>query len=109
MGKSMRRGRAVPSLRWASLDRLDRLAAVLAGRGIGAATVAPPGRVPRLELTHPSGAEHDVYAGRCEDGSWWYWWPWAERIAPDLDLVGAAAAIEKVLGAPAACRPPPPG
>jgi hypothetical protein len=100
MGNPMRPMPPAPSLRRANARRLEELAGVLARRGIGADVVAPPGRVPRLELTHPRGTEHEVYAWRGQDGGWWYWWPWAERIAPDRDLDAAASAIEKVLGGP---------
>ena len=44
------------------------------------------------------GAEPaEVYAWRCQDRSWWYWWPWAERIGSDTDLEQAAARIEREL------------
>ena len=41
----------------------------------------------------------DIYAGRGQDGLWWFWWSWAERIAGGEDLEGAAAMIEHVLAA----------
>ena len=88
----------VPSLRDASLTRLEHLAGELGRRGLEASLVAPPGRVPRLEVTHPAGAAEDVYVGRCQDGTWWFWWPWAERIASGADPGDAAARIAEVLG-----------
>jgi hypothetical protein len=41
----------------------------------------------------------DVYVGRSQDGLWWFWWPWAERIAPGDEVVQTAAMIAKVLDA----------
>ena len=91
------------SLSTAALRRLERLAGVLAGRGMDATLVAPYSRVPRLQVAHPAatGATGDIYAARDRDGNWWFWWPWAERIATDGDLEAAAAAIEQALTRPA--------
>ena len=83
-------------------DQLDRLAAALARPGMTTHLMAPPGRVPSLRVVNeaaPALAE-DVYAGCCEDGSWWFWWSWAERIAAATDLDAAAARIAHVLAAP---------
>ena len=92
----------VPGLRDANLWRLEHLAGELSRQGLEASIVAPPGRVPRLEVTHPAGAAEDVYAGRCQDGTWWFWWPWAERIGSAADPGGAAARITQVLRQPSA-------
>jgi hypothetical protein len=104
-----------PSLRTANLTRLARLAEELTKRGLPAHLVAPEGRFPRLvvapEATQTSaGVEPiedaepaagtgpaEVYAWRCQDRSWWYWWPWAERIGSDTDLELTAARIEREL------------
>jgi hypothetical protein len=32
-------------------------------------------------------------------GSWWFWWSWAERIAPADDPVDAAGRVIRVLAA----------
>jgi hypothetical protein len=83
-------------------DRLDRLASALDGQGITTHLLAPPGRVPSLRAVNPAAPAlaEDVYAGYCEDGSWWFWWSWAERIAAVTDLDGAAVRIAHVLSAP---------
>jgi hypothetical protein len=86
-----------PSLRTANLARLERLAAVLEQRGMEASPVAPECRVPRLVVCHPAGQSEEIYAWRCRDGAWWYWWPWAERIATDGEAEQAAARIEQQL------------
>ncbi len=83
-------------------DHLDRLAAALSRHGMTIHLMVPPGRVPSLRVVNnaaPALAE-DIYAGCCEDGSWWYWWSWAERIAAAADLDAAAARIAHVLSAP---------
>jgi hypothetical protein len=89
-------------LRSANLHRLEQLAAVLASQGIEASPMAPQGRVPRLHVTHPDGDAEAVYVWRCQDGQWWFWWPWAERIGSEADLDVAAAKIEQQLRKPPA-------
>ena len=85
----------------ANLARLEGLADVLIGRGLRARLVIPPGRVPSLHVVNPAAGAlaEDVYAGRGQDGLWWFWWSWAERIAIGEDLEGAARMIERVLAA----------
>jgi hypothetical protein len=85
----------------ACADRLDQLGPALAARGMTASLVAPVGRVPSLRVVNPAAPAlaEDVYAGCCEDGSWWFWWSWAERIAAASDLDQAAARIAHVLAA----------
>ena len=100
MASITRPKRDVPGLRDANLSRLELLAGELGRHGLEASIVSPPGRVPRLQVTHPAGAAEDVYVGRCQDGTWWFWWPWAERIAATKHLGDATARIEQVLRRP---------
>jgi hypothetical protein len=90
------------SLDQAYTDRLDRLASALVGHGLQVSLLAPAGRVPSLHVANPAvlALAEDIYAGCCEDGRWWFWWSWAERIAADDDLESAAARIGHVLAAP---------
>jgi hypothetical protein len=91
-----------PTRTWqANLARLEGLAVVLASRGLRARVITPPGRVPSLHVVNPAAAvlAEDVYAGRGQDGRWWFWWSWAEQIAAETDLEGAASRIERVLAA----------
>jgi hypothetical protein len=85
----------------AYLSRLEGLAEVLAHHGLRTSLMAPQGRVPSLHVVNPAAAAlaEDVYAGRCQDGTWWFWWSWAERIATWDDLDGAATLIKQVLAA----------
>jgi hypothetical protein len=101
MTPAARLQRDAPDLRSANLHRLELLAAVLSRRGIEASPMAPPGRVPRLHVAHTAG-EAEIYASRCRDGVWWFWWPWAERIGSEGDLDAAAAKIEQQLRKPPA-------
>jgi hypothetical protein len=86
----------------AYLDQLDRLAPVLAQHGMATNLMAPAGRVPSLRVINPAAPAlaEDVYAGCCEDGSWWFWWSWAERIAAATELDRAAECVAHVLSAP---------
>jgi hypothetical protein len=100
-GTDQRTGLSQPDQ--AYTDRLDRLGRALARRGLQVSLLAPPGRVPSLHVVNPAvlALAEDIYAGCCEDGSWWFWWSWAERIAADHDMESAAARIGHVLAAPA--------
>lgn len=105
--------RGAPPLRTETLHRLEMLAGTLTERGMGVSLVAPAGRVPRLQVAHPApdGDTGDVYASCGRNGNWWFWWPWAERIAEEGDLDAAAAIIEDALAARLLLngRRPPPG
>jgi hypothetical protein len=86
----------------ANLARLEGLAVILADHGLRARLMTPAGRLPSLHVVNPSASAlaEDVYAGRGQDGRWWFWWSWAERIALSEDLAGAAQLIERVLAVP---------
>ena len=66
-----------------TITQLDAMAAELAGHGWAAQLVAPPGRLPRLHVQNPAvpAMSEYVYAQRRRDGTWTYWWPWAQPIA----------------------------
>ncbi|MGH3155221.1 MAG: hypothetical protein ACRDNF_01390 [Streptosporangiaceae bacterium] len=78
---------------------LEGLALALTQRGLRTRLVAPQGRIPSLHVVHPlaSALAEDIYAGRGQDGAWWFWWSWAERIGASEDLESAAARIAMVL------------
>jgi len=83
------------------LDRLEGLAEELARHGLSTRLMTPAGRVPSLHVVNPSASRlaEDVYVGRSQDGLCWFWWPWAERIAPGDDMATAASLIARVLSA----------
>jgi hypothetical protein len=81
------------------LGKLEGLADALTRQGLRTRLVTPPGRVPSLHVVNPAAAAlaEDIYAGPAQDGQWWFWWSWAERIASGEDMAGAAARILRVL------------
>jgi hypothetical protein len=81
------------------LEYLEKLGEVLTRRGMQVRLVLPPGRVPSLYVVNPEARalEEHIYAGGSSDGSWWFWWSWAERISSTDDLDAAATAIVRVL------------
>lgn len=80
---------------------LEKLAAELGGQVYAVSLVTGGGRRPHLHITNRAAQAltENVYAGAGADGSWWFWWGWAERIAPVTDLAAAAQVITRVLGA----------
>jgi len=85
----------------ANLARLAGLGEILGQHGLRTRLITPPGRVPSLHVVNPHACAltEDVYAGRGQDGLWWFWWSWAERITVGEDLEGAASRIARVLAA----------
>ena len=81
---------------------LDKLAEELAHNGLDAWIMDQPGRVPSVYITNPRARalEENVYACQGQDGLWWFWWSWAERISPADDLADSAAKIARVLSLP---------
>jgi len=81
------------------ITRLDALAAALTAHGWTARLHAPRGRTPSLHARNPepgaAALSEDIYAQPRADGTWTYWWPWAEPIAEAPD--SAAAVIVRVL------------
>src|ERR1700689_5563330 len=76
------------------VERLEELAGELDRRGFQTSLMTPAGRVPSLHVVNPAASRlaEDVYVGRSQDGLWWFWWPWAERIAPGHEVSEAATA-----------------
>lgn len=77
--------------------RLHALARELEGRGWPARVHAPPDRLPRLHAANSAAAAmgEDIYAQPVADGTWQYWWPWAEPVA--ADPASAAEVITRAL------------
>jgi hypothetical protein len=84
-----------------SIARLDALAAELLALGWTAQVRKLPGRPEGLRVQNPvpgaAALSEDIYAWPDEDGSWQYWWPWAEPVA--ADAAAAADVIVRVLRA----------
>jgi len=80
---------------------LEKLAAELDSQRYAVSVVTSAGRRPHLAVTNRAAAvlTENIYAA---EG--WYWWGWAERIAPVADLAAAAAVVTRVLRAVDASR-----
>ncbi len=76
----------------AGMAELERLAAELQARGHRAHLITPAGKRPYLHTANPGVLSENV---AYEAG--WYWWPWAERLAPATDVPAAADKITRVL------------
>jgi hypothetical protein len=92
----------MPGARASSADaiaRLDALATELDTHGWTTTIQAPHGRAPRLYARNPvpgaAALSESIYARPRTDGTWSYWWPWAEPIAETAAV--AAAVIVRVL------------
>jgi hypothetical protein len=80
---------------------LIALKAELSGRGLESA-IDVSGYSTRLRLDSPTVQvapfDQNVVAAPCCDGTWWYWFPWAERIVPANDVTEAAARVIELFG-----------
>jgi len=78
------------------IARLDALAAEVIARGWAAYITTPLGRPIRLFVQDPCDLAMCSYIVAAPDdasGDWWYWFGWAERIAPTGLPATAAEAI----------------
>ena len=73
---------------------LEKLAAELTARGYETRLIAPDGRPPWLAVINPAAT---MLAETVMADAEWFWWPWADRIAPAADVAAAADAIARVL------------
>ncbi len=77
------------------------LKAELSGRGLESA-IEVSGYSTRLGLdtpaVHVAPFDQNVVVAPCCDGTWWYWYPWAERIAPAHDVTEAADKVMDLFG-----------
>ena len=82
---------------WADPDPqadLEKLAAGLDGRAYAVSLVTGQGRRPHLHVTNRQATvlSENIYC----DGQF-YWWGWAERIAPVSELTAAVESVARVL------------
>jgi hypothetical protein len=75
---------------------LEKLAAELDSRVYGASIVTGRGGPPYLKVTCRGTP---VLGERIFAHKGYFWWSWAERIAPVTDLAAVAAAVARVLHA----------
>lgn len=79
----------------------ERLVAVvdnLSGRGF-AASMEPTSTTPCARITNRDVAHlsENIYVAPDADGLWWFWWSWADRLAPIDDVEAATFKIAYVL------------
>ncbi|WP_214416876.1 hypothetical protein [Sphaerisporangium fuscum] len=77
---------------------LQALGEVLQSRGLHVRVGATAGGLPQLIVIStavPTLSEVILAAQR--DGRWWFWWSWAERIAPIDDMATAVTQICRAL------------
>src|SRR5262249_19758432 len=85
-------------------------AAQLRAGGWSASLTEPPGRVASLFVQDPhghAGCGDIIAAPDTATGHWWYWFSWAERIAPAHAPAAAADAIISAFQRPADEPPEP--
>jgi hypothetical protein len=75
---------------------LEKLGAELAARGYRTPALSPHGRPPSITVANPA-ASMLTETVMAEGG--WFWWPWADRIAPLADVSAAAGHVARVLRA----------
>ncbi|HEX2312774.1 MAG TPA: hypothetical protein VHJ17_03525 [Thermomonospora sp.] len=81
-----------------ALAHLDDLGRALAGRGL--LTMIVTEGTPRLEVLDRSDPAR-CGTILCPAGDErWFWWTWADRIAPVTDLERAADLVDRALSAP---------
>ena len=81
---------------------LDVLAGQVAAYGWTAHVRTPPGRLPHLFVQDPENpnASGDIVAvPDSATGEWWFWFSYAQRIAPVETLASATQTIIKTLHA----------
>lgn len=75
-------------------EELDQLSDLLRAKGFKTDLITPPNKRPYLHVCNPHAgalAENIVVAAG------WYWYSWAERIAPMNEVASAAERINTVL------------
>jgi hypothetical protein len=79
---------------------LESLGDELRDRGFAVRLMIPQGGPPSLHVVNPlASALAENILAESTGGTWWFWWSWAERIAPADDLGDAADRVTRVLAA----------
>jgi streptogramin lyase len=79
-------------------EQLDALADDVRKRGFAVEAVKSGHRA-GLSVTNRSVPQlsETVYLAPDDDGCWWFWWSWDDRLAPIEDLDAAAFKVAYVL------------
>jgi hypothetical protein len=79
---------------------LESLGDELRDRGFAVRLTIPQGGPPSLHVVNPhASALAENILAEATAGAWWFWWSWAERIAPADDPTEAADRVTRVLAA----------
>lgn len=79
---------------------LEGLGDELRDRGFAVRLMIPQGGPPSLHVVNPlASALAENILAESTGGAWWFWWSWAERIAPADDLGDVADRVTRVLAA----------
>jgi hypothetical protein len=78
------------------ITALEQLAAALRPLGYQTRLVNPAPEIPWLEVSNPDAP---ALSERILVQSGWFWWSWAERLAPVAEAATAAETIARVLRA----------
>ena len=83
----------------AGTAELEKLAGELDGKAYVITLETAAGRRPCLSIANRRTMQRTefIYAAPADDQAWWFWWGWAQRIAPVADLTAAAVAVDRVL------------
>ena len=81
-----------------AVAQMEVLAADLAGRGFQAHVSRDGGTLSLNVINRAApGSRENIAARLADDGSWWFWWPWGDRIARITEVEAAAFKIAYLL------------
>jgi hypothetical protein len=81
-----------------AVAQVEALAADMAGRGFETAVSRDDGTLSLSVINRAApGSRENIAARPADDGSWWFWWSWGERIARITEVEAAAFKIAYVL------------
>jgi hypothetical protein len=81
-----------------ALVQLEALAADLAERGYETHVAHDGGTLSLRVVNQEAPSSHEnIAASATDDGTWWFWWSWGDRIALVTDVEAAAFKIAYVL------------
>jgi hypothetical protein len=83
-----------PSAAEHDIIALEQLAAALGPLGYQTRLINPAPEIPWLEVSNPQAR---ALSERILVQSSWFWWSWAERLAPVAEAATAAETIARVL------------
>jgi len=82
----------------AAVSQLEALARELAEQNFETRVISDAG-APNLSVVNPAvlSSRETIAVAQADDGVWWFWWSWGDRIARTTDIGTAAFKIAYVL------------